>query len=402
MSKYGRPALLVLAAVAFAASVTSLYVHYQLIADPLYVSFCDVNETVSCEAVYKSAYGTVGGVPVAAGGVVWSALVLLFAGYGMRHPRSEAAGRAAGYVFLLSVVGLASVFYFAYASFFVLQKACPLCIAVYVSVAGVFLVSSSMAPPLGALLSRIGRDISETAASPTAVGLGAAWLLASLALVALFPREPIRAAGEASAAPAPVPIETLDQSQLAEWHKWIDAQPRVPAVAALTPPGVKVHVVKFNDYQCPACRMTYFAYKDIFAKYEASNPQEFRYESRDFPLEAECGLGGAHPSACEAAVAVRLARAKDPESAKRLENWLFERQESLSRDLAKQGLSEIAQVNSYDADYPKTLEAIRADVKLGTSVGVDGTPAFFVNGVRVSSLRPSYLDAAIAYLLAKT
>jgi uncharacterized membrane protein/protein-disulfide isomerase len=401
MSKYGRPALLVFAAVAFAASVASLYVHYQLIADPLYVSFCDVNETVSCEAVYKSAYGTVGGVPVAAGGVVWSALVLLLAGYGMRHPRSEAAGRAAGYVFLLSVVGLASVFYFAYASFFVLQKACPLCMAVYVSVIGVFLLSSSMAPPLGALLSRVGQDVRETAASPTAMGLGAAWLLASLALVALFPREAIRAEGQAAAAPV-VPIETLDQTQLAEWHKWIDAQPRVPAVVALTPPGVKVFVVKFNDYQCPACRMTYFAYKDIFAKYEAANPENFRYETRDFPLEAECGLGGAHPSACEAAVAVRLARAKDPESAKRLENWLFERQDSLSRELAKQGLSEIAQVNSYDADYPKTLEAIRADVKLGTSVGVNGTPAFFLNGILVGSLRPAYLDAAIAYLLAKT
>ena len=90
MSKFGRPALLVLAAVAFAASVASLYVHYPLIADPSYVSFCDVNEPVSCEAVYNSAYGTVAGVPVAAGGVVWSALVLLFAGYGMRNPRSEA------------------------------------------------------------------------------------------------------------------------------------------------------------------------------------------------------------------------------------------------------------------------------------------------------------------------
>jgi uncharacterized membrane protein len=54
MSKFGRPAILVLAAVALAASVASLYVHYQLIADPAYVSFCDVNETVSCEAVYKS------------------------------------------------------------------------------------------------------------------------------------------------------------------------------------------------------------------------------------------------------------------------------------------------------------------------------------------------------------
>jgi uncharacterized membrane protein/protein-disulfide isomerase len=401
MSKYGRPALLILALVAFAASVASLYVHYQLIKDPTYESFCDVSEKVSCEAVYKSAYGTVAGVPVAAGGVVWSALVLLFAGYGMRNPRSEAAARPAGYLFLLSVVGLASVFYFAYASFFVLGKACPLCMAVYVSVIGIFLVSSSMAPSLGSLLSGVGSDIAGMVSSPNAMGLGALWLLGSLALVALFPREAILEAGTPAQAPV-VPVEALDQAQLDEWHKWIDAQPRVPEVVALTPPGVKVFVVKFNDYQCPACRMTYFAYKDIFAKYEASNPQDFRYETRDFPLNSKCGAGMAHAFACEAAVAVRLAKAKDPEKGKQLENWLFERQDNFSVDLIKRGLSEIAQVNSFDADYPKTIEAVRADVKLGTSVGVNGTPTFFVNGIRVNSLRPGYLDAAIAYLLTKS
>jgi len=400
MSKYGRPLLLVLALVALAASVASLYVHYRLIADPTYVSFCDVSETVSCEAVYKSAYGTAFGVPVAAGGVVWAALVLVLVGYGMRAPRSEAAARAAGYVFLLSVVGLASVFYFAYASFFVLQKACPLCIAVYASVAGVFIVSSAIAPAkLGSLLSGMGSDIGGLISSPNAMGLGALWLIGSLALVALFPREAIREPG--TAAPV-VPVETLDQAQLEEWHTWIDAQPRVPLVMAQAPAGVKVWVLKFNDYQCPACRMTYFAYKDIFAKYEASNPQEFRYETRDFPLNSKCGVGAAHSFACEAAVAVRLAKSKDPARGRQLENWLFERQESFSLDLIKQGLSEIAQVNSFDAEYPKTIEAIREDVKLGTSVGVNGTPTFFVNGIRVNSLRPAYLDAAIAYLLAKT
>jgi uncharacterized membrane protein/protein-disulfide isomerase len=402
MSKFGRPLLVVLALVALAASVASMYVHYKLIADPSYVSFCDVSEKVSCEAVYRSSYGTVYGVPVAAGGVIWSALVLALVGYGMRAPRSEAAGRVAGYVFLLSVVGLASVFYFGYASFFVLQKACPLCITVYVSVIGIFLIASSVAPSgLGSLFSGLGRDARETLASPGAMGLGALWLVASLALVLLFPREPIRAAG-APQSVAPVALEALDQTQIEEWHKWLDAQPRVPEVQALTPPGVKVFVVKFNDYQCPACRMTYFAYKDIFAKYEKSNPNDFRFETRDFPLNSKCGVGMAHAYACEAAVAVRLAKAKDPVKGEELEDWLFQRQDSFSPDLIKRGLSEIAQVNSFDADYPKTIEAVRADVKLGTSVGVNGTPTFFLNGIRINSLRPAYLDAAIAYLLAKT
>ena len=146
--------------------------------------------------------------------------------------------------------------------------------------------------------------------------------------------------------------------------------------------------------------MTYMAYHDIIAKYEASHPGAFRFETRDFPLESECGFGGIHGSACEAAVAVRLARAKNKGA--ELEAWLFERQESMSRDLVKEGLA---------ADRPgdqlrrgsirKLLEQVRADARLGQQLGVQGTPTFFVNGIRVGSLRPAYFDAAIAYLLSK-
>jgi hypothetical protein len=48
MKKYARPLIVLLAAVALAASVASLYVHYRLLTDPSYTSFCDVSETVSC------------------------------------------------------------------------------------------------------------------------------------------------------------------------------------------------------------------------------------------------------------------------------------------------------------------------------------------------------------------
>jgi protein-disulfide isomerase len=44
---------------------------------------------------------------------------------------------------------------------------------------------------------------------------------------------------------------------------------------------------------------------------------------------------------------------------------------------------------------------IREQAALGSRLGVTGTPTFFINGVKVPSLRPAYLDAAIAYLLQK-
>src|SRR6058998_2946181 len=89
MNKYARPIILVLALAALGASVAALYVHYRIIKDPTYSSFCDISETVSCEAVLESPYATVRGVPVAIGGVIWSVLVLLLAARGMRRDKPD-------------------------------------------------------------------------------------------------------------------------------------------------------------------------------------------------------------------------------------------------------------------------------------------------------------------------
>ena len=397
-SRYRIP-LIILALVGLAASVAALYVHYRLLTDPGYSSFCDVNETVSCQQVFKSEYGTVFGIPVAAGGAIWSALVLMLSAWGMRTPRSDEASRAAGYVFLLSTVGLAAVFYFAYASFFVLGQACPLCLTMYVSVVGIFLLSAGAAGPLGALQSGVVKDLGALKGSPTAALLAVIWLVASAGLVLAFPREQAVSAQAAAAAPV-VPVETLAPEQLTELHAWLDRQPTV--AEAMPQGGVKVLLLKFNDYQCPSCRQAYILYKDIIAKYEAAYPGVFRYESRDFPLESECGAGGVHAAACEAAVAVRLAKEKNLD--KQLEAMLFERQSmSMTGDDVKAALREVTKISDseFDSRYPKMLEAVKQDVQLGQKVGVSGTPTFFINGIKLGGFRPAAFDAVIAYELKK-
>ena len=45
-------------------SVDAAYLHYRLLFDPLYTSFCDISATVSCTQVYASRFGTAFGVPV--------------------------------------------------------------------------------------------------------------------------------------------------------------------------------------------------------------------------------------------------------------------------------------------------------------------------------------------------
>jgi uncharacterized membrane protein/protein-disulfide isomerase len=379
-------------------------VHYRLQSDPTYVSVCEVNESVSCQQVLTSQYGRVAGVPVAAGGAIWSLLAFLLAAVGLREPKSETASRVAGYIFVLATLGLASVFYFGYISFFVLKTACLICLTMYVSVIGTFLVSASSAGPIGALPSRLGRDIVTLFRNPIPAALAALWIVVSGGLVFGFPKPPqasqTASSGSSTDAPA-VPAETLTAEQRAEWDAWLDAQPRAPE--ALPTGSTKVLVLKFNDYQCPSCRLAWVLYKDIIAKYETAHPGVFQFENRDYPLETECGAGNAgHVAACEAAAAVRMAKEKSRD--KELEAALFERQSpSMTRAEVVTALQEVAQISSsdFDAKYAKTLESIRADVQLGQKLGVKGTPTFFLNGIMLPQLRPAYFDAALDWAMRK-
>ena len=375
-----------------------MYVHYRLQSDPTYVSVCEVSESVSCQQVLTSEYGSMFGVPVAAGGAIWSLLAFMLAAFGLKNPKSETASRVSGYLFVLATLGLASVFYFAYISFFVLKTACPICLTMYVSVIGTFLISATSAGPIGALPSRLGRDLATVAQTPIPATLAVVWLAVSAGLVFAFPKPPQAttqtASSGASSEPA-VPAETLTAEQRSEWEAWLNAQPRAPE--AMPSGATKVLVLKFNDYQCPSCRLAWVLYKDIIAKYEKSHPGVFVFENKDFPLETECGAFSIpHAAACEAAAAVRMAREKNRD--KELEAALFEKQSpSMTRDEVVTALQQVAQISSadFEAKYAKTLESVRADVQLGQKLGVQGTPTFFLNGIKLPSLRPAYFDAAL-------
>ena len=83
MSSRVRYSLIALSALGLIAACAALYVHYRLLTEPGYSSFCDVSETVSCQQVFQSEYGSVAGIPVAAGGAIWAGLVLMLSVWGI-------------------------------------------------------------------------------------------------------------------------------------------------------------------------------------------------------------------------------------------------------------------------------------------------------------------------------
>ena len=177
-------------------------------------------------------------------------------------------------------------------------------------------------------------------------------------------------------------------------------QPRVPLVVPAD--GAKVLVVKFNDYQCPACGQSYTQYKPILAKYEAAQPGAVRLVMKDYPLNRDCNDEldqTLHPAACDAAVAVRLARAAQP---RRGDGGVA--LHAPAGDDAAVGPPGGAR----DRPGHRLRREVRRDARARSratsrsarSSQISSTPTFFINGVKIEGgLPPQYFDQAIAYEL---
>jgi uncharacterized membrane protein/protein-disulfide isomerase len=383
---------LVCALAGLAASGAAAYVHYHLLRDPSYLSFCDVSATVSCTQVYASRYGTLHGIPVALLGAIWFVFATLLAVAGLTARPSVRDG-VSGYLFAGSTLALSMVLYLGYASLVLLKMVCILCVITYAAVIGLFLVSgAATSVPMTSLPRRISQDLKVLFSSPLAIALTLLFLGGAVSTLAFFPRE-----GAADAAPVAASI----QDQRSDFERWYTAQPRVSLV--IPSEGAKVLVVKFNDYQCPPCRQSFMDYKGVFARYDSSQPGAVRLVLKDFPLNSTCNAAVTttlHPSACDAAVAVRLAGEHDRVAP--LQEWLFGNQPTLTPQAVRQAAREVGQVTNFDARYEMTLEQVKADTAYGRQLGVHSTPTFFINGVKIEGALPvQYFDQAIAFELAR-
>jgi uncharacterized membrane protein/protein-disulfide isomerase len=384
-----------------AAASASTWVHYRILNDPLYASFCDVNQTFNCTEAYTSRFGAVAGVPIALLGVLFFVLVLGLVGLGSQS--ASARDNVAGYVFALSTLGLSAVLYLAYASYFILNVVCMLCVGTYVAIIGLFLISgASTRYPMTSLPGRAARDLRLLIRTPGALTATLVFVAASAAAIAFFPEQRVTAAASDPANPAEqaAAIPAANPEQVKQFEGYLAAQPRVPVMAPSD--GAAVVILKFNDYQCPGCGQTYRDYKPVLAKWAKEQPGKVKFIAKDFPLERECNqfVGqDLHLGACEGAVAVRLAREKGKGEA--MEDWLYANQPAMNPDSVKKAAGSVGGValGDFEKRYAGTLELVKADIAQGAQLKVGATPTFFVNGMRLPGLRAEFFDAAIAWEL---
>ena len=137
--------------------------------------------------------------------------------------------------------------------------------------------------------------------------------------------------------------------------------------------SASVTLVEYGDYECSYCGD---AYKIVKAAQQQMG-DDLRFVFRNFPL-AEV-----HPHAAHAAEAAEDANAQG--QFWQMHDMLYENQSSLEdSDLtsyaARLGLDE----KKFAADMKgkKSDAKVQSDFESGAESGVNGTPSFFINGVR--------------------
>ncbi len=408
MTSRSRITILSLALIGLAVAGDATWIHHKLLTDASYTPPCDVNATFNCSEVYRSAYGSVRGVPVALGGVVWFGLVALIAGFAKPSAEGDKNQPAGAYLFALSTIGLAVVLSLAYTSFAVLHTYCLLCLATYACVIGIFITAGlTTSTPMGSLPGRFLSDLRGLVKKPLPLMIAVLFLLGTGTLMGFFQGENNGSTPMMSSAPPPkldnasavkagaVPPQSEDPK--VQFEAWWNAQPRIETGVPLN--GAKVVIVKFSDFQCPGCKQTWIMYSPILKKYTEGQPNQVRFVMKDFPLNSNCNVAvqtKMHPFSCEASVAYRAAveHGKGPE----MENWIFTNQAALTSESIRKAAKDIAGITDLDRETPLRLPSIKKDTADGGALQISSTPTFFINGVKLPTdqwLNPDFFDLAI-------
>jgi len=139
------------------------------------------------------------------------------------------------------------------------------------------------------------------------------------------------------------------------------------------PADAPVTLVQYGDYECPYCGAAYPIIKEV----QARMGKKLRFVFRNFPITTS------HPHAERAAEAAEAAGAQG--MFWQMHDHLYENQRHLrDDDLHSYAEALGLAVDVFDKEMTEHVHAdrIHEDFMSGVRSGVNGTPTFFINGVR--------------------
>ena len=139
------------------------------------------------------------------------------------------------------------------------------------------------------------------------------------------------------------------------------------------PADAPVTLVEYGDYECPYCGAAYPIVKEV----QARMGERLRFVFRNFPITTS------HPHAEQAAEAAEAAGAQG--RFWEMHDVLYENQRHLEDDDLRGYAEQLGlDAERFAGELAEHVHAprVREDFMSGVRSGVNGTPTFFINGVR--------------------
>ncbi|HKW16033.1 MAG TPA: thioredoxin domain-containing protein [Terriglobales bacterium] len=157
-------------------------------------------------------------------------------------------------------------------------------------------------------------------------------------------------------------------------------------------PNAKVVVVNYDDFECPFCSR---AHNTLFPELLKEYGDKVAFVYKDFPLS------DIHPWAIHAAVDANCLASQSDDAYWDFADYIHKNQGQVNSESGRQNqfaeLDRITQAEGgkFNVDTPKLQacmkaqkeDVVRASMKEGDSLGIDGTPTMFVNGELVNGAR---------------
>lgn len=170
---------------------------------------------------------------------------------------------------------------------------------------------------------------------------------------------------------------TKSDTEATDTTRWNITVGDSPQLGEITAP---VTIVAFMDYECPYCRRGFETMQQLLAKY----PRKLRLVWKHRPLEFHANAEAA------SALAVWVRKSRGDDAFWKFTEHLLSRQDDLANLTSWSGLEAfgIERATFATGDFKaKAQAALSEDADLADDFEVDGTPQFFLNGLRVKGSR---------------
>lgn len=360
----------------FASALAAMGVHAYLLSQHIEVKYsanegsaiCNISDTINCTHTILSNYSEFFGVPIAVFGFVTNLLILIFALKGTFLDQDPKKSMALTISLSLFAVGASVVM--GLISIFAVKSICPFCTMAYIlSFVTLFSALQLTANFQLAMLFQYSKSIAIQLILVLVLG----YVGGKVTLASYHSSEK----------------QEIGQLVVAEWMSKSkqDINPIEPV--KIGPDSASMKIVEFSDFLCPHCKHAL----PSLHKFLSSN-KDVQLIFQNFPLDNCTGAENQPLLRCDLAKVAVCAQKQN--KGKEAQDFLFDNQnefyQAANIDNELNRIATHLGINENDLrtciKNPETLKTVKAQLALGTQIGVKGTPALFINGKSLPAVAP--------------